>query len=157
MTAQLFRIPFNTNMTNTVRYIRYWEAYQRCTDVIYRRIPIFSTYRYCLFSNFIRYQQFCLCLRKVFICLIKIRLDKKINLWKTKVDRHPAHGLEHYFLKKKPWRWKDQFIACFPVIVFSAMLIWWKKYFCLPAATPEKNGANRYSWKEIRDIQEMIL
>lgn len=98
MTAQLFRIPFNTNMTNTVRYIRYWEAYQRCTDVIYRRIPIFSTHRCCLFSfcSFIRCQHFVRAYGKIFICLKYVCI--KIHLWKPKVDRHPAHGLEHYSL-----------------------------------------------------------
>ena len=60
------------------------------------------------------------------------------------------------FLFWKPCRWKDQPIACFPVIVFSAILIWLKKYFCLPTDVPE-NGAYRYPWKEIQNIQARIL
>ena len=116
-------------MTNTVRYIRYWEAYQRCTDVIYRRIPIFSTHRYCLFSfcSFIRCQHFVRAYGKIFICLKYVWI--KNTFVKTEGRQTSSSRAGALFLFWKPWRWKDQLIACFPVIVFSAILIWLKKIF----------------------------
>lgn len=129
---------------------------QHCTDVNYRRISIFSTHRYCLFSfcSFIRCQHFVRAYGKIFICLKYVWI--KNTFVKTEGRQTSSSRAGALFLFWKPWRWKDQLIACFPVIVFSAILIWIKKYFCLPADAPE-NGPDRYSWKEIQVIQARIL
>lgn len=88
--------------------------------------------------------------------MFKIRLDKNTFVKTEGRQTSNSRAGALFLKKKKPWCWKNQFIACFPVIVFSATLIWLKKYFCLPAAAPE-NGANRCPWKEIQDIQAWIL
>ena len=127
---------------------------QHCTDVNYRRISIFSTHRYYLFLISFAISNFVHACGKIFICLKYVWIKNKFV--KTEGRQTSSSRAGALFLFWKPWRWKDQLIACFPVIVFSAILIWLKKYFCLPADAPE-NGPDRYSWKEIQVIQARIL
>lgn len=52
-------------------------------------------------AYFIRYQKFRLCLRKVFICLIKIRLDKKNKFVKTEGRQTSSSRAGALFLLKR--------------------------------------------------------
>lgn len=128
---------------------------QHCTDVNYRRISIFSTHRYYLFLISFAISNFVHACGKIFICLKYVWIKNKFV--KTEGRQTSSSRAGALFLKKRnPDAEKISLLSAFRLSFFSAILIWIKKYFCLPADAPE-NGPDRYSWKEIQVIQARIL